>query len=529
MRIFSLDYHWIVYQPRPHGRLGPSILSFRLMVVGSEASPVTQQVFHDAQAQLSGELAVDSLQVSDLDDQVTGSEVLADPAGTKARLAISLRSDVEGFVLVKGLAGVQASSFDVLGWNLALAADAGLSVVYAADASGHSEELVEADIRSFLDRAASHHASVSAVVLVGARGLSVQSDVPVLTFPLQEPGSLSQLEGNGGSVVTPLAFKVDLLSRAAANPRTIVLPESEDLRILEATRDLLAQKVANIVLIGDELEVRGNAQAHGLDIDGARIVSTTDPVLAQKYAAELARIRSSKGLTEQQAATLVADPTYFATMMVQMGDADGMVSGATHTTAETIRPAFQIIKTAPGAGIVSSAFLMLMEDHVLVLADCAVVVSPNADDLAKIAVASAGTAAQFGLTPLVALLSYSTGSSGSGPSVDVVREAAGIVSSIAPELAVEGPIQFDAAVDQVVAQQKAPTSRVAGKANVLVFPDLNAGNIAYKAIQRTAGAVAVGPILQGLNKPVNDLSRGALVEDIVNTVAITAIQAGGAN
>jgi phosphate acetyltransferase len=228
---------------------------------------------------------------------------------------------------------------------------------------------------------------------------------------------------------------------------------------------------------------------------------------------------------EQARQTLLSSTTYLGTMMVQEGLADGMVSGAIHTTADTIRPAFQIIKTVPGTAIVSSVFLMALADKVLVFGDCAVNPNPTPEQLADIAISSAATAAKFGIEPRVALLSYSTGTSGAGPDVDAVSSAVSQVTQRSPELLVDGPIQYDAAVDPVVAASKLPNSPVAGQATVLVFPDLGAGNIAYKAVQRSAGALAIGPVLQGLRKPVNDLSRGALVDDIVNTVIITAIQA----
>jgi phosphate acetyltransferase len=250
-----------------------------------------------------------------------------------------------------------------------------------------------------------------------------------------------------------------------------------------------------------------------------------DPERIKKYATEFARLRAKKGVTYEQAVEKVKDVSYFGTMMVHMGDADGMVSGAIHTTAHTIVPSFQIIKTKPGVSLVSSVFLMLMEDRVYVYGDCAVNTNPTPEQLASIAVSSAETAVQFGVEPRIAMLSYSTGTSGKGADVDAVVEATRMAKEARPDLLIEGPIQYDAAVDSAVAKVKMPGSPVAGRATVFVFPSLNAGNIGYKAVQRSSGAVAVGPILQGLNKPVNDLSRGALVQDIVNTVAITAIQA----
>ena len=354
-------------------------------------------------------------------------------------------------------------------------------------------------------------------------------DVAVTTFEQETDlgALLATLEVEPSDVVTPIMFQAELVEHARAVRKTIVLPESDDDRILRAADAIMRRGIADIVLLGDETTVRARAAELGLNISAARVVSTSDPALSEKYAAEFARLRAKKGVTLEQAREKVQDVSYFGTMMVHMGDADGMVSGAAHTTAHTIVPSFQIIKTAPGVSVVSSVFLMLMKDRVWAFGDCAVNPNPTPEQLADIAVTSARTAAQFGVDPRVAMLSYSTGSSGSGPDVDAVVEATRLAREKAPELAIEGPIQFDAAVDSAVAEKKLPGSEVAGRATVFVFPSLEAGNIGYKAVQRSSGAVAVGPVLQGLNKPVNDLSRGALVEDIINTVAITAVQAQG--
>ncbi|MFE6736142.1 phosphate acetyltransferase [Microbacterium sp. NPDC057650] len=331
------------------------------------------------------------------------------------------------------------------------------------------------------------------------------------------------------SVVTPLMFEYGLIERARADRRRIVLPEGGDDRILRAAAILLARDVADLTILGDETDIRARATALGIDLDAAQILSPTDPTLVERFAAEYARLRAHKGITLEQASDTVTDVSYFGTMMVHLGLADGMVSGAAHTTAHTIRPAFEIIKTRPGVEVVSSVFLMALADRVLVYGDCAVIPEPTSVQLADIAISSAATARQFGIDPRVAMLSYSTGESGSGAEVDKVRAATALVRERAPELPVEGPIQYDAAADAAVARAKLPDSAVAGRATVFVFPDLNTGNNTYKAVQRSAGAVAMGPVLQGLNKPINDLSRGALVDDIVNTVAITAIQAHGEN
>ena len=354
-------------------------------------------------------------------------------------------------------------------------------------------------------------------------------DVAVTTFEQETDlgALLATLEVEPSDVVTPIMFQAELVEHARAVRKTIVLPESDDDRILRAADAIMRRGIADIVLLGDETTVRARAAELGLNISAARVVSTSDPALSEKYAAEFARLRAKKGVTLEQARERIQDVSYFGTMMVHMGDADGMVSGAAHTTAHTIVPSFQIIKTRPGTSIVSSVFLMLLEDRVLVYGDCAVNPEPTAEQLADIAISSAATARQFGVEPRVAMLSFSTGTSGKGADVDKVRRATELVRAKAPELAVEGPIQYDAAVDPTVAAKKAPDSLVAGRANVFIFPDLSSGNIGYKAVQRSSGAVAVGPVLQGLNKPVNDLSRGALVEDIINTVAITAVQAQG--
>lgn len=326
-------------------------------------------------------------------------------------------------------------------------------------------------------------------------------------------------------VITPLIFEHQLLEHARRRKMRIVLPEGHDDRIVEAAAIVQQRGIADVVLLGDEAAIRARASEHGLDLGDARIVPTTEGENLEGYAAEYAKLRAHKGVTVDEARQRVQDVSYFGTMMVKMGDADGMVSGAANTTAHTIRPSFEVIKTRPGVNVVSSVFLMALADRVLVYGDCAVIPDPTADQLADIAVSSAETAQQFGIRPRIAMLSYSTGESGTGAEVDKVREATGLVRQRAPHLPVAGPIQYDAAADPTVAEKKMPGSDVAGQATVFIFPDLNTGNNTYKAVQRSAGAVAIGPVLQGLNAPVNDLSRGATVADIVNTIAITAIQA----
>ena len=417
-------------------------------------------------------------------------------------------------------------AFDHVAWNLNLAASTRAGVILAFDAEGASAELLAEEIAAARLRAEAAAASVVAVVLTGGAP-ALEAEVPVLTLPLGDEAATTLRATAAPTAVTPLAFQADLIERARADRKRIVLPEPDDDRVLQAAAQVLAAGIADITFVGDADYVAKRAGELGLDLSAAQVVSVNDPAYLERYAEEFARLRAKKGVTLEQAREKVTDVSYFGTMMVHMGDADGMVSGAAHTTAHTIVPSFQIIKTAPGVSVVSSIFLMAMKDRVWAFGDCAVNPNPTAEQLADIAVTSARTAAQFGVTPRVAMLSYSTGTSGSGPDVDVVVEATRLAREKAPELAIEGPIQFDAAVDEAVASTKLPGSEVAGKATVFVFPSLEAGNIGYKAVQRSSGALAVGPVLQGLNKPVNDLSRGALVEDIVNTVALTAVQAQG--
>jgi phosphate acetyltransferase len=325
--------------------------------------------------------------------------------------------------------------------------------------------------------------------------------------------------------VTPLMFENDLIDRARADRRHLVLPEGTEERILRAGETLLRRGVADLTLLGDPAEITRRARELGISIGDARLVDPATSEWRDGFAARYAELRSKRGVTLDLAYDVVRDVNYFGTMMVSEGLADGMVSGANHTTAATIRPAFEIIRTVPEVSVASSVFFMLLADRVLVYGDCAVNPDPDAEQLADIALSSARTAAAFGIEPRVAMLSYSTGSSGAGADVEKVAAATALVRERRPDLPVEGPIQYDAAVDPAVAATKLPRSAVAGKATVLIFPDLNTGNNTYKAVQRSANAVAVGPVMQGLRRPVNDLSRGATVKDIVNTVAITAIQA----
>lgn len=499
-------------------------MTSRYIVVGPESANAARDAADELAALLTGRGTLARLSAL---EGVTPADAALSPATALATTLEAVRGADTDAVLIDGAGAPDARTFDPTGWNLDLAAAAKAGIVLVLEAEGASVDLIEEEIRILARRAAAAKATLAAVALPAALAEQVTADVLVLPLPFTSEGADALLALPEPAAVTPLAFQADLIDRARADRKRIVLPEPEDDRVLLAAAEVLARGIADVTLVGDAAAVATRAGELGIDLSEARVVSTSDPELVEKYAAEFARLRAKKGVTLEQAREKIRDVSYFGTMMVHMGDADGMVSGAAHTTAHTIVPSFQIIKTAPGVSIVSSIFLMLMKDRVWAFGDCAVNPNPTPEQLADIAVSSARTAAQFGVEPKVAMLSYSTGDSGSGPDVDAVIEATRIAREKAPELAIEGPIQFDAAVDEAVASKKLPGSPVAGRATVFVFPSLEAGNIGYKAVQRSSGAVAVGPVLQGLNKPVNDLSRGALVEDIVNTVALTAVQAQG--
>ncbi len=347
----------------------------------------------------------------------------------------------------------------------------------------------------------------------------------------QDYVDLSQLETRIRTArvtgITPKLFTYNLVQTAKKQKRHIVLPEGSEPRILQAAAVLLSQDIVDLTLVGNREKIASAIKKHGvnLDIDRLNIINPMESERFDFYVDTLLQLRQHKGVNRDMARDFAQDVSYFGTLMVYCGDADGMVSGAVHTTQHTIRPALQIIKTTPDCSVVSSVFFMCLHDRVLVYGDCAVNPDPNAEQLAEIAISSAVTAQRFGIEPRIALLSYSSGTSGEGEEVEKVRRATLIARQKRPDLLIEGPIQYDAAVDKEVAAQKMPDSPVAGRATVFVFPDLNTGNNTYKAVQRETNALAIGPILQGLKKPVNDLSRGCTVPDIVNTVVITAIQA----
>ncbi len=326
--------------------------------------------------------------------------------------------------------------------------------------------------------------------------------------------------------ITPHMFQYQLMKWAKSQKKHIVLPEGNDERILRAAEKLIGQDVVSLTLLGDPLEIGTSIKRLGLNLD-VNTIHIHNPAASEhyhEYVDTLYELRKNKNVNQEMARDMMTDVSYFGTMMVYKGDADGMVSGAVHTTQHTIRPALQFIKTRPGVSVVSSVFFMCLPERVAIFGDCAVNPNPTAQQLAEIAISSAETSARFGIEPRIAMLSYSSGSSGEGEDVERVREATALVKARRPDLKIEGPIQYDAAVDPLVGQQKMPGSEVAGRASVLIFPDLNTGNNTYKAVQRETGALAIGPMLQGLNKPINDLSRGCTVDDIFNTVVITAIQ-----
>ncbi|PHS37058.1 MAG: phosphate acetyltransferase [Sulfurovum sp.] len=336
---------------------------------------------------------------------------------------------------------------------------------------------------------------------------------------------VEEFRSTSKEMITPMMFQYRLFERARTKRQKIVLPESMDERILRAVDILIHRDIVDIILVGERTVIMNQSAQMGLDISKAEVFDPQESDLREKFSQTFYSMRKEKGLTLDAAKDAMSHPNYFATMMVYEGLVDGMVSGATHTTTDTVRPALQIIKTKADISIVSSVFFMCLDTKVLVYGDCAINLDPSAEELAMIAISSADTAAQFGIEPRVAMLSYSTGSSGAGPEVEKVRKATQLAQALRPDLLIEGPIQYDAAIDEKVAKKKLPDSQVAGRATVFIFPDLNTGNNTYKAVQRSAGALAIGPVLQGLRLPINDLSRGCLVNDIVNTVAITSIQA----
>ena len=431
--------------------------------------------------------------------------------------------DVEGFASKRGLRVVRLDSY---GTDLQEMYDANLLAEGPALVVGTGDVSFDGELAATLGIPVVLVTGEQANVELAERRLEELGAVVAGAFTAAELADADLAAVDTRQVMSPVVFESWLISRAKEKRAHIVLPEGEDDRILQAAAQLLEDEVAELTILGDKADIDRRAQDLGIDLSAAQILNHLESDLLEEFAADFAELRKAKGISLDDARETMKDISYFGTMMVHKGIADGMVSGAAHTTAHTIKPSFQIIKTLPGTSVVSSIFLMVMRDRLWAFGDCAVNPNPTAEQLGEIAAVSAKTAAQFGIDPKVAILSYSTGTSGSGPDVDRAVEAVAAAKKADPELIVDGPLQFDAACDPGVGKKKAPESPVAGEATVFIFPDLEAGNAGYKIAQRTGDALAIGPVLQGLNKPVNDLSRGATVPDIVNTVAITAIQAG---
>ena len=444
---------------------------------------------------------------------------------------------------------------EIFGFNADVAADLKSPVLLAVCTIDRTPEQVLATIRACTASVEQRGSTVLGVFITGAdedqipalnEFFASEYDLPAWVLPkvdFAEEGAvqkaaaafsanvptdelLAALDTPFAAPVTPYAFQYGLLGKAKADKKTIVLPEGAEDRIIKAADYLLERDIVDLIIVGDKDAILARGEELGLKSLGkASFQPMDDEEALTPMVAKLCELRAKKGMTEEQARKQLTDASYFGTMLVVLGKADGLVSGSVNSTANTVRPALQVIKTKPGASLVSGSFLMCFKDHVAVFADCAINLNPNAEQLADIAIQSAETAAAFGIEPKVGMLSYSTLGSGKGPDVDLVEEATALVCSKAPDLQVVGSVQFDAAWSPTVAATKAKGNDVAGHVNVFVFPDLCAGNIAYKAVQRSSGAIAIGPVLQGLNKPVNDLSRGATVQDIINTVALTAVEA----
>nr|WP_240540780.1 phosphate acetyltransferase [Bifidobacterium vespertilionis] len=481
-----------------------------------------------------------------------------DKAGARADIVAAYQeavaaSDAEAMVIV----GTDKSAVNdpaAFAFNADVAADLASPVFLAVCTINRTPEQVAATVKASTAVVEAAGTKVLGVFVTGAEDEQVAADkealadagVPVWVLPkvdvAAEGGAeaaaeafvenvpaeevLNALDADFTAPVTPYAFQYSLLGKAKANKKTIVLPEGNEDRIIKAADYLLARDIVDLIIVGDKDAILARGKELGLEnLEKATFQAMDDEEVLAPMTEKLCELRAKKGMTPEQARKQLEDPSYFGTMLVVLGKADGLVSGSIHSTANTVRPALQVIKTKPGQKLVSGAFLMCFKDHVAVFADCAINLNPTSEQLAEIAIQSAETAKAFGIDPKVGMLSYSTLGSGKGPDVDLVEEATKLVKEQDPELPVVGSIQFDAAWSPVVASTKAKGNDVAGHVNVFVFPDLCAGNIGYKAVQRSSGAVAVGPVLQGLNKPVNDLSRGALVQDIINTVALTAIEA----
>jgi phosphate acetyltransferase len=491
----------------------PEVPTVSAPTVAEVAAALHAQVLTGDQAALGRDVfgfVVGAAQVPAVLDHLTPGALMITPGDRADLLVAAGAAQVSGVVSIAGIVLTLALSPDPTAMRVFDSLRPGLAVLQVTTGS---YETIAASTRI------EHHLTTGNPRKVAAALGAFESNV--------DTARLSELlDVSRSARVTPMMFEYELIDRARTDVRRLVLPEGTEERILRAADIVRRRGVAELTLLGDPTVIQRRARDLGLDLGGAQLVDPATSELRDGFAEQYAEIRRHKGVTVELAHDVVGDANYFGTMMVHNGLVDGMVSGAAHTTATTIRPAFEIIKTVPELSVASSVFFMLLPDRVLVYGDCAVNPDPDAEQLADIALSSAGTAARFGIDPRVAMLSYSTGTSGAGADVTKVAQATALVRKLRPDLPVEGPIQYDAAVDPSVAATKLPDSAVAGHVTVFIFPDLNTGNNTYKAVQRSAGAVAVGPVMQGLRRPVNDLSRGATVKDIVNTIAITAIQAG---
>jgi len=491
----------------------PEVATLRAPTVAEVAHALRATVVTGDSAALGRDVldfVVGAAQVPTVLDHLTPGALLIAPGDRADLLVATAAAQVAGTASVAGIVLTLGIDPDPVAMRVFEGLDPGLAVLKVATAS---YETIAASTRI-------EHA------LSAANPRKVEAALGAFESSVDGAELSRQLDVSRSTRVTPMMFEHELIDRARADRRRLVLPEGTDDRILRAADTVLRRGVADLVLLGDPDTVGRRARDLGLDLGAAEVIDPGASDLLDGFAATYAELRKARGMTLDLAHDVVRDVNYFGTLMVHSGRADGMVSGAAHTTAATIRPAFEIIRTRPGVSVASSVFFMLLPDRVLVYGDCAVNPDPDAAQLADIALSSAETSARFGVEARVAMLSYSTGESGAGADVTKVAEATRLVRERRPDLPVEGPIQYDAAIDPAVAAAKLPGSAVAGHATVFIFPDLNTGNNTYKAVQRSAGAVAVGPILQGLRRPVNDLSRGATVKDIVNTIAITAIQGG---
>lgn len=490
-----------------------------VLVTGIDRTAVDENVIKAVSDALGG---ANHVEVVGTPGSATVAEAVSSPDIALAHIVAKVESGRDESNVPQVLTAVGFLDFDAR-----VAAATGSGVVITVNGSTCDDPIVVTRLRMAVSAAKASLATPLAVVVVGDNAAD-SLDIGIPVIQLDDEASLKDaLSRQLEPVMSPQRFQWWLMKKAKEARRHIVLPEGEDDRILLAASQLLEEDICDLTILGDPEDMRSRAKMLGADISAANLSNPKTSEHLDSFAEEFAELRKSKGMTVDEARDTMNDISYFATMMIHKGQADGMVSGAANTTAHTIKPSFQIIKTRPGASTVSSLFLMVMDNRLWGFADCAVLPNPTPDQLGEIAVVSAETAAAFGIDPKVAMLSYSTGASGAGEDVERVVEGLAKARELNPDLAVDGPLQFDAAIDSGVAKKKMPESDVAGQATVFVFPDLDAGNLGYKIAQRCGGALAIGPILQGLNKPVNDLSRGASVADIVNTVAITAIQAGG--